>query len=98
MRSEEWVRRRVQCDRSGKQLPALTRNTRLFNFSSDKFYTDNELDFSQGWPTLPQYSDGFEAAIPYSGKFTAAERQALRGKKENTQNAKRNNIKKEDTR
>ena len=69
----------VEFDRSGKQLPALTRNTRLLNFSKHRFYTNNELDFSQGWPTLPQYSDGFEAAIPYSGLYTTAKRQAVRG-------------------
>ena len=64
-------------------LPALQRNTRLVNFSKRNMphiYTDAELDFSQGWPSLREYAGGYEQCLPYDiSKLTGNSRRALRG-------------------
>jgi len=70
-------------DRSARFLPALTRNTRLVNYSKRRWphiYTNGELDFSQGWPSLNQYTGGYEECIPYDvSKLSAPTRRGLRG-------------------
>ena len=68
-------------DRSGRRLPALTKkNTRLYSLSAKHFFTQDELDFSQGWPALAEYCDGYEHCVEYDPSILSTHaRQGLRG-------------------
>lgn len=70
-------------DRSSRMLPSFTKNTRLVNLSkgpTPHIYTNDELDFSQGWPSLHEYTGGYEQCMPCDiTKLSTSTRRGLRG-------------------
>ena len=56
------------------------KNTRLYSLSAKHFFTQDELDFSQGWPALAEYCDGYEHCVEYDPSILSTHaRQGLRG-------------------
>jgi len=68
--------------RCGPWLPALTRSTQLVSLSRSHIYTPNELDFSQGWPSLEmEPCKKYQSCMPVASwsDFAPLDRQHLLG-------------------
>lgn len=65
--------------RDGPVLPTLQKSTMMFCYNKSLMFTDNELEFSQGWPCLPQ-SEKFAGCVHHRiEKFPMSSRRNLRG-------------------
>jgi len=68
--------------RCGAIIPTLTRGTELFSLSAQHYYTNEELEFSQGWPSLSLVAgcSKYAGCIGYDlTKLHTTQRRRLRG-------------------